>query len=72
MRWCDGCLSCRWWRRLPAARRLRFWWGLSKFERFEEVIEIRFVLVHLVAIFQRGDVSRYCGTNVVYCVGSCG
>src|SRR5665811_1709684 len=57
-------------RRLPALS-LLLWWGLSEFKRFEGIVEIGFVLVHPIAIFRGGDIPQYCGTNVVYCVGSC-
>jgi hypothetical protein len=39
------------------ARRLRLWWGLSEFEGFEEIVEVRFVLVHPYAVFQGGRVQ---------------
>ncbi len=37
-------------RRGPSARCLWLWGSLSEFEGFEEIIEVRFVLVHSVAI----------------------
>jgi len=39
-----------------ATRSLGFRWGLSEFERFEEIVKIGFVLVHPMEIFRRGVV----------------
>jgi len=39
-------------RRRLTARSVWFWWCLSELKRFEEIVEIGFVLVHPIAIFR--------------------